>query len=123
MKVIARIVLGAFLCFTGTMHFLRTESFIAQVPQFMPLPELIIYVSGVIEIVLGALLIFGVQYQKQVGLLTAAFFIVIFPGNVSQYLTHASAFGLDTDISRGFRLLFQPVLVVWALWSTKPSQN
>jgi hypothetical protein len=28
------------------------------------------------------------------------------------------AFGLDTDQARFTRLFFQPVLVVWALWST-----
>ena len=28
------------------------------------------------------------------------------------------AFGLDSDTSRLIRLFFQPVLVVWALWST-----
>lgn len=119
-KKIARIVMGSFLCFTGTMHFLRTDSFLAQVPKFMPRPEQIIYVSGVIEIVLGLLLIFHTKYRQQVGLITAAFFIAIFPGNISQYLTDASAFGLDTDFARATRLVFQPILVVWAVWCTKP---
>lgn len=84
----------------------------------MPWPDQIIYLSGVIEIVLGLLLIFQIQYRQQVGLATAAFFIVIFPGNISQYLTQASAFGLDSDFARAVRLLFQPVLVVWAIWCT-----
>lgn len=122
-KTIARIVLGSFLCFTGIAHFVATDSFVAQVPKFVPWPEPIIYISGVIEIVLGLLLIFQVKYRQQVGLLTAAFFIAIFPGNISQYLTHAPAFGLDTDFARAARLLFQPVLVVWAIWSTKPQSK
>ncbi|MFW6186773.1 MAG: hypothetical protein ACOC84_02055, partial [Actinomycetota bacterium] len=46
------------------------------------------------------------------------FFVAVFPGNVSQYLTGTDAFGLDTDTSRLVRLFFQPALVVWALWST-----
>ena len=53
-----------------------------------------------------------------IGWLTAAFFVAIFPGNISQYTTHTDAFGLDSDRARAVRLLFQPVLVVWALWST-----
>ena len=121
MKNIARIILGGFLCFTGSMHFLRTDSFIAQVPKFMPWPEQIIYVSGVIELMLGVLLVSNVRYRRQIGIITAAFFIAIFPGNVSQYLPHSSAFGLDSDLARALRLLFQPLLVLWALWSTKPS--
>ena len=53
-----------------------------------------------------------------VGWLVAAFFVAVFPGNISQFATHSDAFGLDSDRARGIRLLFQPVLVAWALWST-----
>jgi uncharacterized membrane protein len=48
----------------------------------------------------------------------AGFFIAVFPGNISQFVTQTSAFGLDTDLARAVRLLFQPLLVVWALWCT-----
>jgi uncharacterized membrane protein len=59
-----------------------------------------------------------VRHQKWVGLAAALFFIAIFPGNISQYLNGIDAFGLDTDEARFTRLFFQPVLVLWALWST-----
>jgi hypothetical protein len=49
---------------------------------------------------------------------TAAFFVIIFPGNVAQFVEHRDAFGLDSDTERFVRLWFQPLLVVWALWST-----
>jgi uncharacterized membrane protein len=48
----------------------------------------------------------------------AAFFVAVFPGNISQLVTHTDAFGLDTDAARAIRLVFQPLLVLWALWST-----
>jgi uncharacterized membrane protein len=48
----------------------------------------------------------------------AAFFVAIFPGNISQYINQVDAFGLDSDRARLIRLFFQPVLVIWALWST-----
>jgi len=47
------------------------------------------------------------------------FFVAIFPGNISQWLTRTDAFGLDTDEARLIRLFFQPLLVLWALWSTR----
>jgi uncharacterized membrane protein len=53
-----------------------------------------------------------------VGALVAGFFVAIVPGNVWQWLDGESAFGLDTDTERFVRLLFQPVLVAWALWCT-----
>jgi uncharacterized membrane protein len=50
--------------------------------------------------------------------MVAAFFVVIFPGNISQFVSGTPGFGLDSDAARFIRLLFQPVLVVWALWCT-----
>jgi uncharacterized membrane protein len=74
--------------------------------------------SGAVEIALGLGIIFVSRYRRQIGWLTAAFFLAIFPGNISQYLTQADAFGLNTDEARAIRLLFQPLLMLWALWAT-----
>ena len=90
----------------------------AQVPPFLPAPEVTIYLSGIVELGLAAALVFAKHHRAQVGAMTAAFFIAIFPGNLAQYVTHTPAFGLDTDTARAVRLLFQPVLVAVALWST-----
>ena len=115
-----RVVLAAILLVAGVGHFRNTAEFTAQVPPWLPAPEAIVYVSGVVEIVLGLALLLAVrpEHRVLVGWLVAAFFVVIFPGNVSQFLTQSDAFGLDTDATRFVRLLFQPVLVVVALWST-----
>jgi uncharacterized membrane protein len=75
--------------------------------------------SGVVEILLGVGLIVLTGRRAIVGWVTAMFFVLVFPGNISQFLTHTDAFGLNSDLSRGIRLLFQPVLVVWALWCTR----
>jgi hypothetical protein len=42
----------------------------------------------------------------------------VFPGNIAQFTEKRDAFGLDSDRARGIRLLFQPLLVALALWST-----
>lgn len=115
--------MGVFLCIAGVSHFRSTESFLAQVPLFIPNPVLVIYVSGIVELALGLGLILFAKYKRPIGIATAIFFVIIFPGNISQFLTHTSAFGLDTDVSRGLRLLFQPILVVIALWSTRISKD
>lgn len=115
---IVRYSLAAFMAFAGINHFTSVSSFKAQVPPFLPNPELVIYVSGVIEIGLALALIVLKKYRVLTGFALATFYLVIFPGNISQFLTHTSAFGLDTDLSRFIRLLFQPVLMWLALWST-----
>jgi uncharacterized membrane protein len=119
-RTIARVILGAFLLFAGIGHLTRQrEEFQAQVPAWVPLdPDFVVVASGIVEIALGLALIALARYRIPIGWTVAAFFVVIFPGNVSQYVTGTDAFGLDTDRARLIRLFFQPVLVVWALWST-----
>ncbi len=117
---VARILLGAALIYAGIGHFTFSRiAFQAQVPPWLPLdPEFVVLASGAVEIALGLGLIFLPRYRKQIGWLTAAFFLAVFPGNISQYLTQTDAFGLNTDEARAIRLLFQPLLMLWALWAT-----
>ena len=120
MQNIFRLLLGGFLLFTGTGHltFARTQ-FLAQVPNWVPLDgDLVVVLSGIVEITLGAALIFLHRYRAAAGWAAAIFFVLIFPGNIAQYLNRVDAFGLDSDTARAVRLLFQPLLVVWALWSS-----
>ena len=124
LKSLAQIALGAFLLSAGISHLgsNRTE-FLAQVPTWLPLDgDFIVVASGLVEITLGVLLITTVlvfkKYRRQVGIITGIFFILIFPGNINQYVNQIDAFGLDTDTKRLIRLFFQPPLVIWALWSS-----
>lgn len=119
LQTAARILLGAALLFAGTSHltWARAE-FVAQVPTWLPLgTDFVVLASGVIELLFGLALVLG-RWRVAVGWAAAAFFVAIFPGNISQFTNHVDAFGLDTDRARFIRLFFQPVLVAWALWST-----
>lgn len=119
-RTLSRALLGLLLLSAGIGHLtvLRQE-FQAQVPQWFPMdPDLVVLLSGAVEITLGVALIFWSKGRIVVGLAAAAFFIAVFPGNIGQYVEHTNAFGLDTDTKRLVRLFFQPVLVLWALWST-----
>jgi uncharacterized membrane protein len=120
-RSVARWALGLALIYAGVSHlsFSRAE-FQAQVPPWLPLdPDFVVLASGVVEIALGLGLIALKRYRPQVGLATALFFIAIFPGNIAQWLEGRDAFGLNTDEARFTRLFFQPLLVVWAIWSTR----
>ena len=115
---LARLALGVFLLIAGVGHFIGTQEFTAQVPPWMPAPTFVVYASGVVEIALGLALIIVRRHRAVVGWIVAAFFVVIFPGNIWQFIEGRDAFGLDSDAARAIRLLFQPILVVWALWCT-----
>ena len=120
-RTIGRLALGAALAFAGTTHLtVAREQFQAQVPPWFPMdPDTVVVASGFVEIALGvALLATPRRHRWLLGWVVAAFFVAVFPGNISQYLTGTDGFGLDTDRARAIRLLFQPLLVLWALWST-----
>ena len=123
-KTLLQILLGAFLLSAGTSHIGSNRiTFQAQVPTWLPLdPDFVVVASGLVEITLGVLLITTALILKKcrpfVGLVAAVFFILIFPGNINQYVNQINAFGLDTDTKRLIRLFFQPPLVIWALWSS-----
>ena len=117
---VPQVILGAALLFTGTSHLTTSRAeFQAQVPKiFKDYADFVVLASGVVEILLGAGLVLLWKFRVQMGVLTALFFISIYWGNISQYLNHVDAFGLDSDRARFIRLLFQPALVAWALLST-----
>jgi uncharacterized membrane protein len=115
-----RILLGVFLLVAGVSHLTwNREAFHAQVPPWVPLDvDVVVVASGLVEIALGLGLLLVRRRRAALGWIVAAFFVAVFPGNVSQFATATDSFGLNSDLSRGIRLLFQPLLVLWALWST-----
>lgn len=115
-----QVLLGSALIYTGILHLTSSRlEFQAQVPPWVPFsPDFVVLASGVVEILLGLTLV-SLRRRKEVGVATALFFIAIFPGNISQYVNKVDAFGLDSDQARFIRLFFQPLLVIWALWSTE----
>lgn len=119
-RTVARYALSGALVFAGLSHlFWARKDFQAQVPRSIPLdPDGVVMASGGVEIMLGVGLAVLPRDRVRIGRLLAAFFVAVFPGNIAQYRNKRDAFGLDTDQRRFVRLLFQPVLVAWALWST-----
>jgi uncharacterized membrane protein len=118
--VLFRWILGGALLFAGVGHLsAQRAEFQAQVPAWFPLnADLVVVVSGIVEILLGAALIALPRHQVVIGTIVAAFFVIIFPGNIAQWREGTDAFGLDTDTARFARLFFQPVLIAWALVCT-----
>ena len=121
LQKVFRILLAVFMIYAGFSHltFNRTE-FQSQVPDWVPLSkDLVVILSGIVEMILGLTLLFWKKQRVTIGWSLALFFVLIFPGNVAQYLEGKDAFGvLDSDRARLIRLFFQPVLIAWAVWST-----
>ncbi|TXD85591.1 DoxX family membrane protein [Subsaximicrobium wynnwilliamsii] len=118
---IFRILLALFMIYAGFSHltFNRIE-FQSQVPDWLPVSkDLVVILSGIVEMGLGLALLFWKKQRATIGWALALFFVLVFPGNIAQYLDGKDAFGaLNSDTARLIRLFFQPVLIAWALWSS-----
>ncbi|MFB0997197.1 MAG: DoxX family membrane protein [Flavobacteriales bacterium] len=121
LKTIFRILLAVFMIYAGYSHltFNRID-FQAQVPDWIPMSkDLVVILSGIVEMALGLGLALWKTKRTTFGWALSLFFVLIFPGNIAQYLDGKDAFGaLDSDRARLIRLFFQPVLIAWALWSS-----
>jgi len=116
---VARVLLATFLAIAGSYHLRRPDEYLGQVPTWLPWRPAIIVGSGLLELALAiGLLAAPRRHRAFVGWITAGFLVAIFPGNVNQAITGSAAFGLDSPASRWGRLLFQPLFIAWALWST-----
>ena len=115
-----RILLAIIMIYAGFSHltFNRID-FQAQVPDWIPIgKDLVVILSGIVEIALGIALAFWKKERIRIGWTLALFFVLVFPGNIAQYLDGKDAFrALNSDNARLIRLFFQPVLIAWALWS------
>ena len=120
---IFRVLLGSIMLYIGIAHlsFKRIE-FQAQVPTWLTTNEgmmdLVVLISGYIEIAFGILMILGGKLKIKTGIALGIFYVLIFPGNINQYINEIDSLRLDSDNKRLIRLFFQPLLVLWAFWST-----
>ncbi|KQY76170.1 hypothetical protein ABY45_17225 [Microbacterium maritypicum] len=122
-RAVARWILALALGAIGVGHFLSTRGFRVVVPDWATRltrldKDTIVIASGAAEVALAAGLLALPKERRRIGWATAAFFVAVMPGNIHQWRTRRSTPGLDTDARRFGRLFLQPLLVLWALWST-----
>ena len=122
-KIFSRIILGIIMLGAGILHLtiLRAE-FQDLVPISITtdpqMKDFLVIASGVAEILLGIATIFWTKQMKKVGITLALFLVLVYWGNIAQYMNQIDAFNLDSNAKRFIRLLFQPPLILWALWCT-----
>ncbi|MDN3443910.1 hypothetical protein [Microbacterium sp. APC 3901] len=122
-RALARWILALALGAIGIVHFVSTRGFRVVVPDWATKAtrldkDAIVIASGAAEVALAVGLLALPKERRRIGFATAAFFVAVLPGNVHQWRTHRSTPGLDTEARRFVRLFLQPLLVLWALWST-----
>ena len=109
----------------GVTHFVVPELYAQIVPPPLPFPLALVYLSGVAEVVLGVGLLFG-RTRRYAAWGVVALLVAVFPANVYMATSDVVIQGTPggnadpSDAVRWGRLPLQAVLVVWALWYTRP---
>lgn len=117
----SKFLLGFLLVIGGIAHFNNTEFYIKAMPSYLPFHEFIVYASGVIEILLGVLLVVS-KKSRNVAFAIIALFIAIFPANVNMYINHED-FPEMSETSLLVRLPIQLLLIGWAYIYTRQKED
>lgn len=108
----SKYILALVLIFAGIMHFVKPFFFIKIMPTYIPFHLKMVYISGIIEILCGLLLLFP-QTQTFGAWLSIALFIAVFPANIQMakdfFTTHHPYLWLAV-----LRLPMQLILIWWA---------
>ena len=115
-KIFSIYTIALFYISAGVTHFTNYDFFEALVPPILVFKSEIVYVSGVIEIVLGLLLCFKKTRHKAAWGIVLLL-IIVFPANLYLYFSDVPRQALGISINQAFnRLPFQIPLLIIAYW-------
>lgn len=110
-KLISLITMSALYCFAGISHFRKPDFFIKLTPKWVPSPERVNIIVGVIEIILGVTLLFSLT-RSYAAMGIIALLIAVFPANIYHF-QKAKRKGVHV-IPTLIRLPIQGLLIYWA---------
>lgn len=117
-------VMATLYIVAGVLHFIVPELYVQIVPPIFPAPLALVYLSGLAEIAVGIGLLIP-ELRQYAAWATVALLIGIFPANIYM-ATHGVVIeglpggGDPSELVRWGRLPLQGVLILWALWYTRP---
>lgn len=122
-KELLRVILAVCILAAGISHFVVPTPYIKIVPDFLPAPLSLVYISGVFEI-LGAIGLLTPPVSRAAAWGLVALLIAVYPSNINMAVNQIHLNGIPNSFwFQAIRLPFQFVLIAWAYWYTKPDAN
>ncbi len=107
--------------FTGTLHFVKADTFVQIVPPALPAKALLVAVSGVAELAGGiGLLIPQTRAAAVYGLI--ALLLAVFPANLYMAIDHEHFAAFSPAWVLYARLPVQLLLIAW-IWGLRPARR
>lgn len=99
----------------GVDHLLTPDRYVAMIDGFLPVPRLIVFITGICEIA-GAIGLLLPGTRRLAGIALAAYFVAVLPANIANAVGGLNVDGLpQSEWYNWLRLAFQPVFVWWSL--------
>jgi uncharacterized membrane protein len=117
--LLAFVMVGA-----GVLHFVAFNFFVQIVPPQLPVPAFLVWLSGVCEIVLGAMLV-PERTRRWAGYGLVALYVAVFPANIYMAIANVQLqrmpgwFTQPSPLALWLRLPLQFGLIAWALWVSR----
>jgi len=118
-KAISKYLLAIFMIGAGTMHFVNPAFFLKVMPPYLPFHKELVLVSGVVEVLLGVLLLVPRSSQMAAWGIVALL-IAVFPANL--YVFQHQDLLPAPPVIHLLRLPLQGVFILWAYWHTRPAK-
>jgi aldehyde dehydrogenase (NAD+) len=116
-KLLSMTLLSVFFIVAGIAHFINPAFYMAMMPPFIPYPEFMVALSGVIEVALG-LLILWPKFRILAAWSMIALLIAVFPANIYMF-SHPELFPDVPSWAHSVRLPFQALFIAWVYSFTK----
>jgi uncharacterized membrane protein len=116
-KLVSRYLFATFFVGAGIMHFRIPEFYLRIMPPYIPAHQAMVDISGVAEILLGAMLMFS-DTQRIAAWGLILLLIAVFPANIYVYQHQELVPG--PPLGHLLRLPAQALLILWAYWYTRP---
>ncbi|MDT7540979.1 MAG: hypothetical protein QOE33_883 [Acidobacteriota bacterium] len=118
-KLVLKYIFALFFVVGGFNHFINTNFYLKIMPPYLPSPLLLVYLSGVIEVALGLLLLIP-KFTRVAAWGLIALLLGVFPANIHMAF-HRELYPEYGSAALWLRLPLQLVLIAWAYWYTLPS--
>lgn len=118
-RLVLKVLLGLVFVVAGINHFLFEAFYLRMLPPYLPAPRVLVFVSGVAEVVLGILFLIP-KFTRLSAWGLIALLIAVFPANVQMAL-NPELFPEFSAVLLWLRLPLQAVLIAWAHRFTHPN--
>jgi len=121
-KTVFRLILGAAFVLVGIAHFVKTASFVAIMPPYLPAHEELVDISGVFE-VLGGLGLLIPTLQRWAGFGLIALLIAVFPANIHMAMSPELFLEWGIPLWLLYARLPLQFVLIYAVWWSAISQT